>query len=108
MGGISLSKAQMDFELIDTNDDGKVSKEEFKAVLTASGNFNTEQIDLITEDWIDERPRAAKMFSWGQTIDNAWGNNFHNTSNNRATGVSTTNSGSSWGTSKTTTMYNRR
>merc|ERR1712080_194000 len=39
----ALMKAKVDFDSIDTNDDGKVSKDEFKAVLTASKSGFTEE-----------------------------------------------------------------
>jgi len=58
----ALMKANVDLDSIDTNDDGKVSKDEFKAVLTAGkSGFTEEQIDTLLEDWNPEKPRSGKI-----------------------------------------------
>merc|ERR1711890_119220 len=58
----SLRKAGLDFDAIDINDDGVVTKEEFTAVLTVSGNFTEEQAALITDGWVAEKPRSSKFW----------------------------------------------
>ena len=58
----ALMKAKVDYDSIDTNDDGNVSKDEFKAVLTGKSGFTEGQIDTLLEDWNPEKPRSSKLF----------------------------------------------
>merc|ERR1719244_2191385 len=53
----AVKKAHIDFDKIDINKDGSVSKEEFVSALTASGDLNEDQIALITEGWVPGNPR---------------------------------------------------
>ena len=85
----SLSKAKIDFNSMDTNEDGKVNKEEFRAALTATGNFTEQQVSQIVEDWGDRTPRSSKSTIQFPT----W-----NTTSTSTTWDSSWSYGSSWST----------
>merc|ERR1712098_790276 len=54
----TLRKCEVNFDSIDTNNDGRISPEELEAELVASGDFTEEQIEQITENWIPEKTIA--------------------------------------------------